>query len=264
MPLFPLWKRLYLLCARPDGLISEYDELGALVRAGILAELYLTRAVVDREGRAYIESGPPHPGALEQQLIAQISASEPRTWEHWISKDPRPTACLARDQLVYEGALAREQRRALGFVPYARCRATDLQWTAQLRASVEAILRAARGGELDGDAIARAARDALSYLPDNVKSLSRRQRQELMAELRERAQASLRATHPGGEGRAINDADAAFVALAMRIPYRCKHFKLTDDYYDQIRVLTERIGPIAPALSSVFSNMKWKRAASTT
>ncbi|MDV6244531.1 hypothetical protein [Rhodococcus opacus] len=57
MPPLPLWKRLYLLCTRPDGLIAEYDELGALVRAGVLAELYLTGEVADR--KAARSSSPP-------------------------------------------------------------------------------------------------------------------------------------------------------------------------------------------------------------
>lgn len=57
VPPLPLWKRLYLLCTRPDGLIAEYDELGALVRAGVLAELYLTGEVADR--KAARSSSPP-------------------------------------------------------------------------------------------------------------------------------------------------------------------------------------------------------------
>lgn len=101
-------------------------------------------------------------------------------------------------------------------------------------------------------------------LPDNVKSLPRKQRRELVAEFRARAEANLRAAHPRGKGRAVADTDAAYAALAVRIPYRCKHFQIEGDYHDQIVYLTERIGPIAPASSSVFGSMKWARAASAT
>jgi hypothetical protein len=257
-----LWKRLYLLCARPDGLIAEYDELGALVRAGVLAELYLAGEIADRKGRASIACRQAHPGALEQQVIAQVSASRPRTWEHWIGYDPGPTARLARDQLVHEGNVTTE--RHLGMVPYTGYRASDLQLTAQLRAAVEATLRAAKADEPAPGAIGRAARGALSILPDDAKSLPRRQKRELMAELHERAEASLRAAYPRAGGRAVDDTDAAFVALAMRIPYRCKHFRVEGDYSEQIAYFSKRIGPIGPALSSVYRRMKWKRAASFT
>ncbi|MDI9941224.1 GPP34 family phosphoprotein [Rhodococcus sp. IEGM 1351] len=264
VPPLPLWKRLYLLCTRPDGQVTEYDELGALVRAGVLAELYLTGEITDRTGHAYAECRQAHPGALEQQLITQIAASRPRTWEHWIGTDPRPTERLARDQLVSEGLVTPERHRVLGMVPHTRYRASDLELTARLRAAVEDTLRAAKADEPDHDAMTRAAQDALSMLPDNVKSLPRKQKRQLRAEFRARAEANLRAAHPRGQGRAVDDTDAAFTALAVRIPYRCKNFQIKGDYYDQIRYLTKRIGPIAPALSSVFSGMKWARAASTT
>ncbi|ABG92343.1 conserved hypothetical protein [Rhodococcus jostii RHA1] len=264
VPPLSLWKRLYLLCTRPDGLVAEYDELGALVRAGVLAELYLTGEVADRKGHAVIESTPVLPGALEQHLIAQISASHPRTWEHWIGTDPRPTERLARDQLVSETIVATEQRRSLGMVPYTRYRASDLELRARLRAAVEDTLRAAKADEPDHDAITRAAQGALSMLPDNAKSLPRTQQHELLAELRERAESSLRASHPRGQGRAVTDTDAVYAALSVRIPYRCKHFQVEGDYHDQILSFSKRIGPIAPALSSALRTMKWTRAASFT
>ena len=255
VPPLPLWKRLYLLCARPDGLIAEYDELGALVRAGILAEFYLTGEIADRKGRAILECRQAHPGALEQQLITQISASRPRTWEHWIGTDPGPTERLARDQLVSDGSVTTERHRALGMVPYTSYRASDLQLTAQLRAAVEDTLRAAKADEPDRDAIGRAAQGALAMLPDDAQSLPRKHRRELMAELREQAEANLRAAQPRGQGRAVDDPDAAYAALAVRIPYRCKHFRVDGDYDDQIVYFSNRIGPIAPALSSVFSTV---------
>lgn len=204
------------------------------------------------------------PGALEQHLITQISASCPRTWEHWIGTDPRPTERLARDQLVGEAIVTTKRRRALGMVPYTSYRASDLELTARLRAAVEDTLRAAKADEPDHDAITRVAQGALSMLPDDAKSLPRKQQRELLAELRERAESSLRASHPRGQGCAVTDTDAVYAALATRIPYRCKHFQLKGDYDDQIVSFSKRIGPIVPALSSALRTMKWTRAASFT
>ena len=51
------------------------------------------------------------PGALEQHLITQISASCPRTWEHWIGTDPRPTGKIE----VY--LAPQDQPGALRFTP---------------------------------------------------------------------------------------------------------------------------------------------------
>ncbi|CAG7581929.1 MULTISPECIES: hypothetical protein [Rhodococcus] len=149
-------------------------------------------------------------------------------------------------------------------VPYTSYRASDLELTARLRAAVEDTLRAAKADEPDHDAITRVAQGALSMLPDDAKSLPRKQQRELLAELRERAESSLRASHPRGQGCAVTDTDAVYAALATRIPYRCKHFQLKGDYDDQIVSFSKRIGPIVPALSSALRTMKWTRAASFT
>jgi hypothetical protein len=182
-PPLTLWKRLYLACASPDGLIPEGPEVGALVRAGVLAEL--------------------------------------------------------RDS-------------TLGVVDHTTYRTTDPALAAELRAAVADILRRAKAAEPDRDAVLRAAQDALSLLPMDARSLPRNQRRELFAEGRRRAEANLRAAYPHMNCGAIDDQEAAFVALAMRIPpYRMRYFQLTGEYAEQVTELSKRIEPIASALSRV-------------
>lgn len=129
---------------------------------------------------------------------------------------------------------------------------------ADLEASVVEILRRAKAAEPDRDAVRRAA---LALQPGDVTSLTGRQRRELLAELRRRAEADLLAAHPHMGGCGIDDQDAAFVALAMRIPYRNRHFEVPSDCAEQSAKLAERIAPVASALSSVLDAQRSKRIA---
>jgi hypothetical protein len=251
-PPLTLWKRLYLACASPDGLIPEGPEVGALVRAGVLAELFLTGEISDRQGRALLQRREAHPGALEHRIVAQISASPPLTWEKWIGGDVKMAGRVARDQLVDEGLVRAQRDSTLGVVDHTTYRTTDPALAAELRAAVADILRRAKAAEPDRDAVLRAAQDALSLLPMDARSLPRNQRRELFAEGRRRAEANLRAAYPHMNCGAIDDQEAAFVALAMRIPpYRMRYFQLTGEYAEQVTELSKRIEPIASALSRV-------------
>jgi hypothetical protein len=260
VPPSTLWKRLYLVFTPPDGLITDWLALGALVHAGVLAEFYLFGAIAEGSGRVWLQRTPQQPDALQQKLLGRISASRSLDWEKWVGDDVKTGAEMARDQLLYEGLVRAEQVRYLGVVRYMTYPVSDPASAGELRASVTEILHRAKAAEPDAGAIGRAARAVLPTLPPHASSLPRRERRQLMAELRQRAEAELLAAYPHMNAGGIDDQDAAFVALATRIPYRNRHFPIPGDCDDQRAELSKRIEPVASALSRVLGTQKWSRA----
>jgi Golgi phosphoprotein 3 (GPP34) len=259
VPPSTLWKRLYLVFTPPDGLIVDWVPLGALVHAGVLAEFYLAGGIAEGDGRVLLQRPPERPDALEQRLLGRVVASRSVNWEKWIGDDVKTGAEMARDQLVYEGLVRAQQARSLGVIRYMTYPVSDPASAAELRASVTEILHRAKAAEPDAGAIGRAALAVLPMLPPDASSLPRRERRQLLAELRQRAEAEILAAYPNMNARGIDDRDAAFVALATRIPYRNRHFPVPDDCADLCVELSKRIAPVASALSSVLRTQKWRR-----
>jgi hypothetical protein len=135
---------------------------------------------------------------------------------------------------------------------------SDTALADELRASVTEILGRAKAAEPDAGAIVRAAMAVLPTMPPDASSRPRRERRQLLAELRQRAEAQILATYPNMNARGIDDRDAAFVALATRIPFRERHFPVPDDFDDLCVELSKRIEPVASALSSVLRAQKWR------
>ncbi|WP_214368720.1 hypothetical protein [Pseudonocardia sp. H11422] len=81
-------------------MITDWFQLGAPVRAGVLADLHLTGEISDRNGRAAIERRQAHAEALEQWLLGRASASRPLSWTKWIGDEAKKGAQVARDRLI--------------------------------------------------------------------------------------------------------------------------------------------------------------------
>ncbi|MCV2490726.1 GPP34 family phosphoprotein [Geodermatophilus sp. YIM 151500] len=256
MPPSTIWKRLYLLFTPPDGLIVDWVTVGALVQAGVLAEFHLTGGITERDGRVVLRRPPEQADALEQRMLGRMSTSRSPSWERWIGDDVKTGAQVARDQLLYEGLVRAEQVRRLGVIRYMTYPVSDAVSAAEIRASVGEILFRAKAAEPDVDAVRRAA---MAVPQGDVTGLTRRQRRERLTELRMRAEADLLASHPQMHARGIDDRDAAFVALAVRIPRRNRHFQVPGGCADQVAALTHRIEPVASALASVLGAQEWRR-----
>jgi hypothetical protein len=246
-----------VLFTPPDGLITDRLALGATVHAGVLADWYLTGAVAERDGRVVLQRLPAQPDALEQRLFGRIGGPGPVTWQQLIGDDVKAGAEVARDLLLYEGLVRAVPVRRLGVLRYMTYPVTDTASAAEIRASVVEILRRAKAAEPD---IATVVRAAMAVQPPDIGSLRGRQRRELLAELRRRAEADLLAAHQQMGGRGIDDQDAAFVALAVCIPYRNRQFKIPGEYSEQYTALAERIAPVASGLSRVLGTQRWQRA----
>jgi hypothetical protein len=111
--------------------MSRFTELGLLVRAGALTDLYLGGLLIDAGGRAAtVTPVPAHAPAPVTDpalvdLLSRIASSRPRRWKHWVGKSTRSTSDAVRDQLEADGWIKVERRRILGVVPSARVTVRD-------------------------------------------------------------------------------------------------------------------------------------------
>ncbi|HEX2314669.1 MAG TPA: GPP34 family phosphoprotein, partial [Thermomonospora sp.] len=92
--------------------LTARARLGPVLRAAALTELYLDgRLVGDR--RPALGT----PGDDPYGLLAQIGASRPRRWRHWICKDGRSMVGTVLRELESEGWIRVESHRRLGVIP---------------------------------------------------------------------------------------------------------------------------------------------------
>ena len=119
--------RLYLLAYRPDrGRLAQRGDLGLVLRAAALADLLQRGLLRDDQGAAAL--GDPEPAGLDPllgEVLAQVAASRPRRWEHWVKTGDRTALRTVRDQLADCGVLELEQHRVLGLFPVLRPVLTD-------------------------------------------------------------------------------------------------------------------------------------------
>lgn len=150
--------RLFLLAydAKKQRL-TNWSHLGAVLRAGALAELQFAGHLADENGRVAV-IGHRHPAhgdpahgdsVLTDPLIAAVleevtASGRPRKWQHWVGRRGTAAVKLVREQLAAEHVIRAERRRFLGIFPY---------WSVTLRDTrarsryAESARRALRGGE---------------------------------------------------------------------------------------------------------------------
>lgn len=187
--------RLFLLAYDPQKQrLTNRTHLGAVLRAGALAELQFAGHLADENGR--VVAAHPHPvhgdPVLTEPLIAavlaEISASgRPRKWQHWVGRRNSAAVNLVRELLAAEHVIRAERRRVLGLFPYWNVTLRD---TRSRRRLADSARRALRGGEpvdrldrRDAAVVALAANGELKIV---VSSKDRRQfkrRIQALAEL---------------------------------------------------------------------------------
>jgi Golgi phosphoprotein 3 GPP34 len=167
--------RLFLLSYDVDhDRFVRYTELGTLVRAGALTDLFLTGHLVDDGGRAKVDehrhaqvrgrnsgasvgsgAGTNHGGGgkgtnagsdpagdpVLAALLDEIAQSRPRKWKHWVGKGGRATKRAVRDQLAVDGWIRVEQRRVLGVVPLDRVVVKEKTAVVRLQREAGRVLR---------------------------------------------------------------------------------------------------------------------------
>lgn len=106
--------RLYLLAYDPRKQRPVTYRMRYALRAAALADLWLGGQLVDSHGRPKVAGAGSATTVTDPVLagmLAQIEASKPRLWEHWIRRPDRSIRAAVRDQLAGAGLIHAEPRR---------------------------------------------------------------------------------------------------------------------------------------------------------
>ena len=175
--------RMFLLAydLRKHRMSVGGSRLGYVLRAAALTELYL-------DGRLGEEDGKPvqgTPGDDPYGVMAEIAASRPRSWQHWVSKDGKVLVETVRDELVRGRWIRVRGGRALGLFPRVEVTVKDPRVVKTLWGGASSALRGrpvAHVHSYDAAAVALAAAGGLkTVLPGPDRRRHRRRIEELTA-----------------------------------------------------------------------------------
>ncbi|TDB90170.1 GPP34 family phosphoprotein [Actinomadura sp. KC216] len=155
--------------------------LGYVLRGAALTELYLDGRLGEERRRPV----PGTPGDDPYGVLAQIAASRPRSWRHWVRKDSKAIVDAVRDELVRGGWIRVRTRKALGLFPYRKITVRDPRVVKELWGGASSALRGrpvAHVNSYDAAAVALAAAGELkTVLPGRDRRRHRRRIKELTA-----------------------------------------------------------------------------------
>ncbi|GAA1645980.1 GOLPH3/VPS74 family protein [Actinoplanes couchii] len=178
-----LTQRVYLLAHDPDkGKVGMFTEVGAMLRAAALADLYLKGHLTDERGRAVVHGRPAVSDQVLAGLLEEIAAAKPRKWQHWIGKRHRPTVASVRGQLGDGGWARLEPYKIVGLFPATKVTPRDPRVRKELVGRVKEALRAPVGRVDPADAALAtiAAEASLTIVLDRkTRRASRRRLLEL-------------------------------------------------------------------------------------
>lgn len=132
--------RLYLLSYdTTKHRLAAPSQLGLVLSAAALTELYLNGQITNVEGRpsaAVPRSGDP----VLDPLLAQIAGDKPRSWLRWVDRGERATYAAVQERLAVARLIQIEARRFFGLIPYNRASLNDERPVMQLRNIVDRAL----------------------------------------------------------------------------------------------------------------------------
>jgi hypothetical protein len=135
-------QRVFLLAYNPArGRLAIDSNLGSMLRAAALADLYLTGHLTDERGRAAIEVRHPCHDSVLSALLDEIAGSRPRTWQSWVGRGCRAARSAVRQQLGDGGWVRLEPRKILGLFPTIRVTIRDPRVRKELLERVNSTLR---------------------------------------------------------------------------------------------------------------------------
>ena len=172
--------RMYLLAYDTEkNRITSRSQLGLVLRAAALTELYLTERLADDGGKARVAGGGPIGDPLLDDLVQQIAAHRPRPWHRWIGRQEHGTVRTVREQLEAAHCLKVEHRAILPDRVELRDRRAVKQYADEVRAALRRP--AARAEPRTAAVLALAARGEIKTV------VSRRDRREHRGRLNELA-----------------------------------------------------------------------------
>ncbi|GAA0340653.1 GPP34 family phosphoprotein [Actinoallomurus spadix] len=171
--------RLYLLAYDLDKeRMTARTQLGLVLRAAALADLYLDGRLTDDGGKVKVAAARPTGDPTLDAVLRRIADSRPRSWRRWVRTDERRIVREVRDRLEKEGWITVERRRILP----DRVRLRERPQVKRYATEVKAALRpAAQPDRRTAAALVLAARGELPTV------LSRRERREHRGRLEELA-----------------------------------------------------------------------------
>lgn len=163
--------RLYLLAYDTDRQrMSRCRDLGYVLSAAALADLYLNGHLTEESGRPRVFVRKPGPGPVLDDVLRQIDGSRPRPWFHWVRKGSHGIVRTVRDRLAEDGWIRVEPHRHLGIFPGHRVTVRDPRVVKHLARQATAALRdgrpAAKADPLEAATVALAAHGRLRTVVD--------------------------------------------------------------------------------------------------
>jgi|SRR5437868_73821 len=175
--------RMFLLAydLRKQRMTTRGSQLGYVLRAAALTELYLDGRLSEERRRPV----PGTPGDDPYEMLAQISTSRPRSWQHWIRKDSQAFVATVRAELQRDGWIRVTRHRTLGLFPRTQVTVKDPRVVKALWGGASSALRGrpvAHVNSYDAAAVALAAAGEMaSVLPRPDRRRYRRRIAELTA-----------------------------------------------------------------------------------
>ena len=137
-----LSQRVFLLAYNPDrGRVGVGTNLGAMLRAAALADLYLGGHLTDERGRAAIDVRHPCHDPVLAALLAEIAGARPRKWQSWIGRRQRAAVRAVRQQLGDGGWVRLQPHRVLGLFPTTKVTIRDPRVRKELLGRVNGALK---------------------------------------------------------------------------------------------------------------------------
>jgi hypothetical protein len=135
-------QRIYLLAYNPGkGRVGINTNLGAMLRAAALADLYLDGHLIDERGRPAIGGRHPCHDPVRAALLEEIAGARPRKWQSWIGRGQRAARNAVRQQLSDGGWVRLQPHRILGLFPTTKVTIRDPRVRKELLGRVNAALK---------------------------------------------------------------------------------------------------------------------------
>jgi hypothetical protein len=179
-------QRVFLLAYNPDkGRVGVDTNLGTMLRAAALADLYLRGHLIDERGRAIIDARHPCHDPVLDALLEEIAGSKPRTWKSWVDRRQRAARSAVRQQLSDRGWVHLQPHRVLGLFPTTKVTIRDPLVRKELLSRINAALKNPidRTDPADAALVAIVAAGDLTLVLDRKTKRASKQRIQQLNEL---------------------------------------------------------------------------------